>query len=170
MNRKIIFYNYTFLILSILILVCCIYKIFLKQENYSWDVVVYDTKPVAGLEPEFLKDIENPLEPEPIPFSEDNEITKCYHGKEIIFSVYELPNQILLNTIEKTIDSIKLNNLERRVSIQIVLDKHTSYQTFIDIWICLKRNKVNYTELLRILFFGSNNKNNSLMNFYVYIK
>ena len=133
MNRKIIFYNYTFLILSILILVCCIYKIFLKQENYGWDLVVYDTKPIAGLEPEFLKDIENPLEPEPIPFSEDNEITNCYPGKEIIFSAYELPNQILLNTIEKTIDSIKLNNLERRVSIQIVLDKYTSYQTFIDI-------------------------------------
>ena len=41
--------------------------------------------------------------------------------------------QILLNTIEKTIDSIKSTNSERRISIQIFLDKHTSYQTFIDI-------------------------------------
>src|SRR5690554_8038382 len=133
MNRNIIFYNYIFLILSVLILICCIYKIFLKQENYGWNLVVYDTKPIAGLEPEFLKDIENPLELEPIPFLEDNEITNCYLGKEITFSTCELPNQILLNTIEKTIDSIKWNNLERHVSIQIVLDKHTSYQTFIDI-------------------------------------
>ena len=137
MKTKISFYNYTFLILSILMLVFCVYSLYSKPINYAIDFMVIDTKSNAKFEPDFLKklDEETPLpEPEPMYESEDAETTSCGGWSErIVFNTNELSKTDLLKKDDKTIDSIRLHDLERRVHINIVLNKDTSYQTFIDV-------------------------------------
>ena len=130
------FYNYTFLILSVLMLVFCVYSLNAKPRSYAIDLIIIDTKPIENLEPKFLKklDEKTPLpEPEPMYESEDNGIISCGGLSErIVFNAVELSKKELLQKVNKTIDSIRLNDLERRVHINIVLDKKTPYQTFID--------------------------------------
>ncbi len=130
-------YNYTFLILSVLMLALCVYSLYTKPTRYAIDLIIIDTKPIENLEPKFLKELDEktPLpEPEPMYESEDDETTSCGGwSKRIVFNAVELPKNDLLNKIDKTIDSIRLNDLERPVHINIVLDKKIRYQTFIDI-------------------------------------
>ena len=131
------FYNYTFLILSVLMLVFCVYSLYAKPRSYAIDLVIIDTKSIENLEPKFLKklDEETPLPaPEPMYESEDDETTSCGGwSKRIVFNTVELPTKDLLNKVDKAIDSIRSNDLQRRVHINIVLTQETSYQTFIDI-------------------------------------
>lgn len=137
MKTKISFYNYTFLILSILMLVFCVYSLYSKPIDYTIDFMVIDTKSNAKFEPDFLKklDEETPLpEPEPMYESEDAETTSCRGWSErVVFNTNELSKTDLLKKVDKTIDSIRLHDLERRVHIDIVLNKGTSYQTFINV-------------------------------------
>ena len=137
MKTKISFYNYTFLILSILMLVFCVYSLYSKPIDYAIDFMVIDTKSNAKFEPNFLKklDEETPLpEPEPMYESEDAETTSCGGWSErVVFNTNELSKTDLLKKVDKTIDSIRLHDLERRVHINIVLNKDTSYQTFINV-------------------------------------
>jgi len=118
-------------------LILSLYKVSAVKDVYGKDLVVYDTKPIKKLEPQFLKklDVETELpEPEPMYESEDDEITGCGGWSDrIIFNTDEFSKTDLLKKVEKNIDSIKFNNLERRVHINIILNKQTSYQTFIDI-------------------------------------
>lgn len=118
-------------------LVFCVYSLYAKPTNYAIDLTIIDTKPIKDLEPYFFKELDEktPLpEPEPMYESEDDETTSCGGwSKRIVFNAAELSNKDLLKKVNKTIDSIRLNDLERRVHINIVLDKKTSYQTFIDI-------------------------------------
>jgi len=136
-NPKITFYNYTFLTLSVLMLIFCVYSLYIKPADYAIDFTVIDTKSIAELEPSFLKrlDEETPLpEPEPMYESEDEETTSCGGWNErIVFNTDEFSKADLLKKVNKTIDSIRLNDLERRVHINIVLNKEIPYQTFIDI-------------------------------------
>lgn len=137
MKTKISFYNYTFLILSILMLVFCVYSLYSKPIDYTINFMVIDTKSNAKFEPDFLKklDEETPLpEPEPMYESEDAETTSCGGWSErVVFNTNELSKTDLLKKVDKTIDSIRLHDLERRVHINIVLNKDTSYQTFINV-------------------------------------
>lgn len=137
MKTKISFYNYTFLILSILMLVFCVYSLYSKPIDYTIDFMAIDKKSNAKFEPDFLKklDEETPLpEPEPMYESEDAETTSCGGWSErIVFNTNELSKTDLLKKVDKTIDSIRLHDLERRVHINIVLNKDTSYQTFINV-------------------------------------
>lgn len=137
MKPTIAFYNYTFLIFSILMLIFCVYSLYAKPTIYAIDLIIIDTKPIENLEPKFLKklDEETPLpEPEPMYESKDDETTSCGGwSKRIVFNAVELPKKDLLNKVDKTIDSIRLNDLAGRVHINIVLSKETSYQTFIDV-------------------------------------
>ena len=137
MKTKISFYNYTFLILSILMLVFCVYSLYSKPIYYAINFMVIDTKSNAKFEPDFLKklDEETPLPaPEPMYESEDAETTSCGGWSErIVFNTNELSKTDLLKKVDKTIDSIRLHDLERRVHINIVLNKDTSYQTFINV-------------------------------------
>lgn len=137
MKTKISFYNYTFLILSILMLVFCVYSLYSKPIDYAIDFMVIDTKSNAKFEPDFLKklDEETPLpEPEPMYESEDEDIIVCGGWSErVVFNTNELSKTDLLKKVDKTIDSIRLHDLERRVHINIVLNKDTSYQTFINV-------------------------------------
>lgn len=149
MKPKIPFYNYTFLTLSILMLVFCVYSLYSKHIDYAIDFTVIDTKSTAKLEPSFLKklDEETPLpEPEPMYESEDAETTSCGGWSErIVFNTNEFSKTELLQKVDKTIDSIRLNDLERRVHINIVLNKETSYQRFIDILdLFTKKNSMIY--------------------------
>ena len=142
-------YNYTFLILSVLMLVFCVYSLYSKPVDNAIDFTVIDTKSIAKLEPSFLKklDEETPLpEPEPMYESEDNEIIGCGSWSErIVFNADELSKKDLLTKVDKTIDSIRLNDLERRVHINIVLSKEASYQTFIDVLdLFYKKNSMIY--------------------------
>ena len=131
------FYNYIFLILSVLVLAFCVYSLYVKPVDNAIDFTVIDTKSIAKLEPSFLKklDEEIPLpKPEPMYESEDNGTISCGGwNKRIVFNAVKLSNKDLLQKVDKIIDSIRLNDLERRVHINIALDKKTSYQTFIDI-------------------------------------
>lgn len=137
MKTKISFYNYTFLILSVLMLVFCVYSLHSKPVDNAIDFTVIDTKSIAKFEPDFLKklDEETPLpEPEPMYESEDAETTSCGGWSErVVFNTNELSKTDLLKKVDKTIDSIRLYDLERRVHINIVLNKDTSYQTFINV-------------------------------------
>lgn len=137
MKTKISFYNYTFLILSILMLVFCVYSLYSKPIDYAINFMVIDTKSNAKFEPDFLKklDEETPLpEPEPMYESEDEDIIVCGGWSErVVFNTNELSKTDLLKKVDKTIDSIRLHDLERRVHINIVLNKDTSYQTFINV-------------------------------------
>ena len=118
-------------------LVFCVYSLYSKPIDYAIDFMVIDTKSNAKFEPDFLKklDEETPLpEPEPMYESEDAETTSCGGWSErIVFNTNELSKTDLLKKDDKTIDSIRLHDLERRVHINIVLNKDTSYQTFIDV-------------------------------------
>ena len=137
MKTKISFYNYTFLILSVLMLVFCVYSLYSKPIDYAIDFMVIDTKSNAKFEPDFLNklDEETPLPaPEPMYESEDEDIIVCGGWSErVVFNTNELSKTDLLKKVDKTIDSIRLHDLERRVHINIVLNKDTSYQTFIDV-------------------------------------
>ncbi len=137
MKTKISFYNYTFLILSVLMLVFCVYSLYSKPIDYAIDFMVIDTKSIAKFEPDFLKklDEETPLPaPEPMYESEDKDIIVSGGWSErVVFNTNELSKTDLLKKVDKTIDSIILNDLERRVHINIVLNKDTSYQTFINV-------------------------------------
>jgi len=148
MKPKVPFYNYTFLILSVLMLIFCVYSLYVKPIDYAIYFTVIDTKAIAKLEPSFLKklDEETPLPEEPMYESADDETTSCGGwSKRIVFSTDELPKKDLLNKVDKTIDSIRLNDLERRVHINIVLDKKTPYQTFIDVLdLFTKKNSMIY--------------------------
>ncbi|HUH26253.1 MAG TPA: hypothetical protein VLY87_06470 [Flavobacterium sp.] len=133
MNRKIVFYTYIFLILSVLLL-GCLYKSVVIDEVYGRDFYVYDTKSIESEEPEYLKEIDDPLEPMSIFWDKDDVTIWCPvdYVQTITINVDDFSNQKLLNTIDKTIDSVKFNNL-KNTNIHIVLNKQTSYQTFIDI-------------------------------------
>lgn len=149
MKPKILIYNYTFLILSVLILIFCVYNLYSKPIDYAITFTVIDTNSIAKLEPSFLKklDEETPLPaPEPMYSSESDEINSCGGwSKRIVFNAVELPTKDLLNKVDKTIDSIRLNDLERRAHINIVLDKKTPYPTFIDILdLFAKKNSMVY--------------------------
>ncbi|SFO21920.1 hypothetical protein SAMN05421741_12716 [Paenimyroides ummariense] len=137
MKQVVSFYNYTFLILSVLMLVFCVYSLYSKPVDNAIDFTVIDTKSIAKLEPSFLKklDEEIPLpEPEPMYESEDNGTIICGGWSErIVFNAVKLSNKDLLQKVDKIIDSIRLNDLERRVHINIVSSKETPYQTFIDV-------------------------------------
>ncbi|WP_150009774.1 hypothetical protein [Paenimyroides baculatum] len=63
MKPKILLYNYTFLILSVLMLILCAYNLYSKPLDYAIDLIVIDTNSIAKLEPSFLKklDEETPL-------------------------------------------------------------------------------------------------------------
>lgn len=114
-------------------LILCVYKVFVVKDIYGKELVVYDTKPIEKLEPNFLKGIDNPLEPEPM-FFEDEDIANCGgYIKSVTLNIDKLSNYILLSKINTTIDSIRSSNLERRVNIKVVLRKETPYQTFIDV-------------------------------------
>jgi len=143
------FYNYTFLILSVLMLVFCVYSLYVKPRSYAIDLVIIDTKSIENLEPKFLKklDEKTPLpELEPMYESEDDETTSCGGwSKRIVFNAVELPTKDLLNKVDKAIDSIRSNDLQRRVHINIVLTQETSYETFIDILdLFAKKNSMIY--------------------------
>lgn len=108
-------------------LIFCVYSLYAKPISYAIDLIIIDTKPIENLEPEFLKELDEktPLpEPEGMYESEDDETTSCGGwSKRIVFNTVELPTKDLLNKVDKTIDSIRLNDLERRVHINIVLEK-----------------------------------------------
>jgi len=77
--------------------------------------------------------------------SENDEIVCGGWSDRIVFNTDELPKKDLLNKVDKTIDSIRLNDLERRVHINIVLNKETRYQTFIDVLdLFTKKNSMIY--------------------------
>lgn len=137
MKQVVSFYNYTFLILSVLMLVFCVYSLYSKPVDNAIDFIIRDTKQIKSLEPKFLKeyDEQTPFpEPEPMYESEDNGTISCGGWSErIVFNAVKLSKKDLLNKVNKTIDSIRFNDLEQRAHINIVLDKKTSYQTFIDI-------------------------------------
>lgn len=137
MKQVVSFYNYTFLILSVLMLVFCVYSLYSKPADNAIDFTVIDTKSIAKLEPKFLKeyDEKTPLPaPEPMYESEDEDIISCGGWSDrIIFKTDEFSKFDLVKKVDKTIDSIRLNDLERRVHINIVLSKETPYQTFIDV-------------------------------------
>ena len=136
MKSKMLLYNYTFLILSVLMLIFCAYNLYSKPLDYAITFTVIDTKSIAKLEPSFLKELDKEIPlPAPAPMyeSEDDETTSCGGwSKRIVFNAVELPTKDLLNKVDKTIDSIRLNDLERLTHINIVLDKK-NYQSFIDI-------------------------------------
>ena len=130
-------------------LVFCVYSLYSKPIDYAINFMVIDTKSIAKFEPDFLKklDEETPLpEPEPMYESENDETTSCGGwSKRIVFNAAELSKKDLLTKVDKTIDSIRLNDLERRVHINIVLDKKALYQTFIDILdLFAKKNSMVY--------------------------
>ena len=137
MKTKISFYNYTFLILSILMLVFCVYSLYSKPIDYAINFMVIDTKSNAKFEPDFFKKLdEETLLPalEPMYESEDEDIIVCGGWSErVVFNTNELSKTDLLKKVDKTIDSIRLHDLDRRVHINIVLNKDTSYQTFINV-------------------------------------
>ena len=58
MKPKILLYNYTFLILSVLMLVFCVYSLYAKPRSYAIDLVIIDTKSIENLEPKFLKKLD----------------------------------------------------------------------------------------------------------------
>lgn len=91
MNPKILLYNYTFLILSVLMLIFCAYNLYSKPLYYAIDFTIINTNSIAKLEPSFLKklDEEIPLPaPEPMYSSESDEITSCGGWSErIVLSV-----------------------------------------------------------------------------------
>ena len=115
----------------------CVYSLYAEPTSYAIDLMIIDTKAIENLEPSFLKklDKETPLPaPAPMYSSESDEINSCGDwSKRIVLSVEDFSKKELLDTVDKTIDSIRLNDLERRVHINIVLTQETSYQTFIDI-------------------------------------
>lgn len=127
MKSKMLLYNYTFLILSVLMLIFCAYNLYSKPLDYAITFTVIDTKSIAKLEPSFLKELDKEIPlPAPAPMyeSEDDETTSCGGwSKRIVFNAVELPTKDLLNKVDKTIDSIRLNDLERLAHINIVLDK-----------------------------------------------
>jgi len=130
-------------------LIFCAYNLYSKPIDYAIPFTVIDTNSIAKLEPSFLKklDEETPLPaPEPKHESEDDETTSCGgSSKSIVFNAVELPTKDLLNKVDKAIDSIRSNDLQRRVHINIVLTKETSYQTFIDILdLFAKKNSMIY--------------------------
>ncbi|WLD22903.1 hypothetical protein NU10_09240 [Flavobacterium dauae] len=130
-------------------LVFCVYSLYAKPTNYAIDFTIIDTKSVKKLEPKFLKEYGEKTslpEPEPMYESEDNGTTSCGGWSErIVFNAVELSKNGLLNKVDKTIDSIRLNDLERHVHINIVLDKKTPYQTFIDVLdLFAKKNSMLY--------------------------
>lgn len=137
MKPKIPFYNYTFLTLSVLMIVFCVYNLYAKPVDYAIDFTVIDTKSIAKLEPDFFENLdeETPLPaPEPMYESEDEETTDCGGWNyRIILNTDEFSKTDLLKKVDKTIDSIRLNDLERRVNINIVLNEEITYRTFIDI-------------------------------------
>lgn len=118
-------------------LMFCVYNLYSKPIDYAIDLIVIDTKSIAKLEPSFLKklDEETPLPaPEPMYSSESDGMNSCGGwSKRIVLNVEDFSKKELLDTVDRTIDSIRLNDLERRVHINIVLTQETSYQTFIDI-------------------------------------
>ena len=118
-------------------LVFCVYSLYSKPIDYAINFMVIDTKSNAKFEPDFLKklDEETPLpEPEPMYESEDEDIIVCGGWSErVVFNTNELSKTDLLKKVDKTIDSIRLHDLDRRVHINIVLNKDTSYQTFINV-------------------------------------
>jgi len=116
-------------------LVFCVYNLSAKPTDYVVDFMVIDTKSIAELEPSFLKlDEETPLPaPEPMYESENERIICSGWSDRIILNTHEFSKTDLLKKVSKTIDSIRFNDLERRAHINVVIDKETSYQTFIDI-------------------------------------
>lgn len=130
-------------------LMFCVYNLYSKPIDYAIHFTVIDTKSIAKFEPSFLKklDEEVPLPaPEPMYESGDDKTTSCGGwSKRIVFNAVELPKKDLLNKVDKTIDSIRLNDLQRYVQINIVLTQETSYQTFIDILdLFAKKNSMVY--------------------------
>lgn len=108
-------------------LIFCAYNLYSKPLDYAITFTVIDTKSIAKLEPSFLKELDKEIPlPAPAPMyeSEDDETTSCGGwSKRIVFNAVELPTKDLLNKVDKTIDSIRLNDLERLAHINIVLDK-----------------------------------------------
>ena len=130
-------------------LIFCVYWVLVKPSYYCHDFHLYDTEAIASLEPKFLKDLKNELPEIEIPMyvsEDDNTIIVCGGWSErIVLSVEYFSKKELLDTVDKTIDSIRVNNLERHVHINIVLSKETSYQTFIDILdLFAKKNSMIY--------------------------
>ena len=115
MKPVITFYNYTFLTFSILMLIFCVCSLYAKPTSYAIDLIIIDTKPIENLEPQFLKeyDEKTPLPaPEPMYESENEETTSCGGWSDwIVFSADEFSKTDLLKKVDKTIDSIRLNDL-----------------------------------------------------------
>ena len=114
-------------------LILCVCKVFVVKDIYGKELVVYDTKPIEKLEPNFLKGIEDHLELEPIFLDDKNTIICGGYSESVMINIDAFLNNTSLNKIGKTIDSIRSHNLERRVNIKVVLRKETPYQTFIDV-------------------------------------
>ncbi|WKW45455.1 hypothetical protein P3875_06600 [Myroides sp. JBRI-B21084] len=130
-------YKYSFLTLSVLLLIFCVYRLYVIPNNYGINFTVIDTNSNLSLEPIFLKEIDKitPLPgPEPMYVSLNDDTTGCGGWRDqVVLKANELSLQDLLKKVDKTIDSIRLHDLQRKVNLEIKFSNNTKYQTFISI-------------------------------------